>query len=69
MGWTPEETFETGLGKTIRWYLENPQWVESVQTGEYREWIKKNYGNRKMKSGSRKNKRLTGESAEYEEKN
>lgn len=41
--WTPKETFETGLKKTIRWYLDNPQWVESVQTGAYRDWMRKQY--------------------------
>jgi dTDP-glucose 4,6-dehydratase len=43
LGWQPKETFDTGLEKTIRWYLENPKWVESVQTGAYREWIQKHY--------------------------
>jgi len=43
LGWYPKETFETGLEKTIRWYLENPKWVESVQTGAYREWIQRHY--------------------------
>jgi dTDP-glucose 4,6-dehydratase len=43
LGWQPKETFEIGLQKTIIWYLENPDWVESVQTGAYREWIEKQY--------------------------
>jgi dTDP-glucose 4,6-dehydratase len=43
LGWQPKETFETGLKKTITWYLENPEWVESVQTGAYREWIQRHY--------------------------
>jgi len=43
LGWQPKETFETGLEKTIRWYLDNPGWVESVQTGAYREWIQRHY--------------------------
>ena len=43
LGWSPKETFETGLKKTIQWYLESPQWVEAVQTGAYREWIEKQY--------------------------
>jgi len=43
LGWRAKETFETGLKKTIQWYLENPEWVESVQTGEYREWMQKQY--------------------------
>jgi dTDP-glucose 4,6-dehydratase len=44
LGWSPKETFETGLRKTIEWYLENPRWVESVQTGAYREWMERQYG-------------------------
>jgi dTDP-glucose 4,6-dehydratase len=44
LGWSPKETFDTGLKKTIQWYLENPEWVESVQTGAYREWMRKQYG-------------------------
>ena len=44
LGWTPKETFETGLKKTIQWYLDNPEWVESVQTGAYREWMERQYG-------------------------
>jgi dTDP-glucose 4,6-dehydratase len=46
LGWRPKETFETGLRKTIQWYLENHDWVESVQTGAYREWIQRQYGDR-----------------------
>ncbi|MEW6266803.1 MAG: dTDP-glucose 4,6-dehydratase [Thermodesulfobacteriota bacterium] len=46
LGWTPAETFETGLTKTIRWYLENKSWVKSVQTGEYRAWLELNYAGR-----------------------
>jgi len=44
LGWRAKETFETGLKKTIQWYLQNPDWVESVQTGAYREWVQKHYG-------------------------
>jgi dTDP-glucose 4,6-dehydratase len=43
LGWRPAETFSTGLLKTIRWYLENPDWTLHVQSGAYREWINKNY--------------------------
>jgi len=43
LGWSPRESLETGLRKTIRWYLDNPEWVRSVQTGEYREWLQKHY--------------------------
>lgn len=43
LGWKPYETFETGLRKTVDWVLANPQWITNVQSGAYREWIKKNY--------------------------
>lgn len=43
LGWKPVETFETGLRKTVEWVLANPQWIANVQSGAYREWIKKNY--------------------------
>ncbi len=46
LGWSPAETFPTGLRKTIRWYLDHPEWVEQVRTGEYRRWIERNYGHR-----------------------
>lgn len=46
LGWSPKETFDTGLKKTIQWYLANSEWVESVQTGAYREWIRTNYESR-----------------------
>ena len=44
LGWEPRETFETGLRKTIQWYLDNAEWVAQVQSGEYRDWIEKQYG-------------------------
>ncbi len=44
LGWTPTETFETGIDKTIRWYLDHMDWVDRVRGGEYREWIEKHYG-------------------------
>ena len=43
LGWKPTETFETGIRKTVQWYLMHTQWVEQVQSGAYREWIEKNY--------------------------
>jgi len=43
LGWKPAETFETGIRKTVRWYLDNQEWVKNVQTGSYRQWIEKNY--------------------------
>jgi dTDP-glucose 4,6-dehydratase len=46
LGWKPAEQFETGLRKTVRWYLENTAWVDGVRTGAYREWIAKNYADR-----------------------
>ena len=45
LGWYPEESFETGLEKTIKWYLENSEWIEHVKSGEYQAWIDKHYGN------------------------
>ena len=46
LGWKPAEKFESGLRKTVRWYLENPEWIENVRTGAYREWIEENYAER-----------------------
>ena len=43
LGWKPRETFETGLRKTVRWYLENDAWVRDVTSGSYREWIATHY--------------------------
>lgn len=43
LGWKPEETFETGIAKTVRWYLENQDWVKNVTSGAYREWVARNY--------------------------
>lgn len=43
LNWRPIETFETGIHKTIQWYLDNQDWVTNVQTGEYRQWIETNY--------------------------
>jgi dTDP-glucose 4,6-dehydratase len=46
LGWRPEESFETGLRKTVEWYLANPEWVEGVTSGSYQQWVAKNYGSR-----------------------
>ncbi len=43
LGWKPTETFETGIRKTVRWYLENAGWIENVTSGAYREWVVKQY--------------------------
>jgi dTDP-glucose 4,6-dehydratase len=49
LGWRPEESFESGLAKTVGWYLANLEWVRRVQSGEYRAWIRKQYGERPAK--------------------
>jgi dTDP-glucose 4,6-dehydratase len=46
LGWKPTEQFEGGLRKTVRWYLENSEWINNVRTGAYRDWIAKNYAAR-----------------------
>ena len=43
LGWRPAETFESGIRKTVQWYLDNPQWVAHVQSGAYRDWVKIQY--------------------------
>ena len=43
LGWKPAETFDTGIRKTVEWYLANPDWVAHVQSGAYREWVSKQY--------------------------
>jgi dTDP-glucose 4,6-dehydratase len=44
LGWRPAETFDSGIRKTVAWYLQHQQWVSQVQTGAYREWIQQQYG-------------------------
>ncbi len=46
LGWKPAETFETGIRKTVQWYLDNHGWVSNVQSGAYRTWVEKNYQGR-----------------------
>lgn len=43
LGWKPAETFETGIRKTVRWYLNNQEWVSNITSGNYREWVSKQY--------------------------
>lgn len=43
LGWKPEETFETGMRRTVRWYLDNQPWVQNVTSGTYRSWVEKHY--------------------------
>jgi len=52
LGWRPVETFETGIEKTVRWYLSNQEWVGNVQSGDYLKWVEKNYGRRKAAEGT-----------------
>ncbi|SFQ11223.1 dTDP-glucose 4,6-dehydratase [Geopseudomonas sagittaria] len=46
LGWTPEETFESGIRKSVEWYLSNPEWVAHIKSGEYQQWLDKNYSTR-----------------------
>jgi dTDP-glucose 4,6-dehydratase len=46
LGWQPRETFETGLAKTVKWYLDHAAWVAQVKSGEYRQWLETNYAAR-----------------------
>ncbi len=43
LGWRPAETFETGIRKTVQWYLDNAAWAQRVQSGAYRDWVQKQY--------------------------
>jgi dTDP-glucose 4,6-dehydratase len=43
LGWTPKESFRSGLNQTVLWYLNHPQWVESVTSGAYRQWVEQHY--------------------------
>jgi dTDP-glucose 4,6-dehydratase len=49
LGWKPSESFETGIRRTIAWYLENTHWVNRVQSGEYQQWMAQHYGTGKEK--------------------
>jgi dTDP-glucose 4,6-dehydratase len=50
LGWTPEENFETGMRKTVEWYLANTEWVAHVKSGSYQQWIDQNYTDRSNKA-------------------
>ena len=43
LGWKPKETFDTGIQKTVEWYLANQSWVDHVVSGDYKNWIEKQY--------------------------
>jgi len=47
LGWQPQETFESGIRKTVRWYLDNAAWVSNVKSGAYQSWIEQNYSERR----------------------
>lgn len=47
LGWKPQETFESGIRKTVEWYLNNQEWVANIKSGSYQNWIQQNYGERK----------------------
>jgi dTDP-glucose 4,6-dehydratase (EC 4.2.1.46) len=49
LGWTPAETFDTGIRKTVQWYLANQPWVGAIVSGEYRQWVEANYAQRTRK--------------------
>jgi dTDP-glucose 4,6-dehydratase len=46
LGWRPQHTFESGMRKTVQWYLEHQDWVRKIQSGEYQQWMTKNYEQR-----------------------
>ena len=48
LGWSARETFASGLAKTVRWYLDNAEWVAKVKSGEYRQWLETNYASRSV---------------------
>ncbi len=50
LGWEPQETFETGLRRTVQWYLEHGEWVQHVTSGTYRDWLGKQYGGARAKA-------------------
>ena len=46
LGWQPRHSFDSGLRDTVRWYLDNAEWLEAVQSGAYRQWLETNYARR-----------------------
>ncbi len=52
LGWRPAETFASGIRRTVRWYLDNPQWVARAQSGDYLDWVTRQYANRRAATGS-----------------
>ncbi|HTV09434.1 MAG TPA: dTDP-glucose 4,6-dehydratase [Candidatus Aquilonibacter sp.] len=58
LGWAPAETFETGLRKTVEWYLANGAWMRDVTSGAYQHWMEKNYGTRDVKADGAENAKV-----------
>jgi dTDP-glucose 4,6-dehydratase len=48
LGWTPSETFDSGIMKTVQWYLDNPAWIARIQSGDYLKWLDTNYAKREV---------------------
>jgi len=46
LGWKPRESFESGIRKTVQWYLSHEDWVRDVTSGHYREWIERQYSSK-----------------------
>ncbi len=46
LGWKPSETFESGMERTVKWYLDNPAWIAGIESGSYQQWVALNYGSR-----------------------
>jgi dTDP-glucose 4,6-dehydratase len=44
LNWSPQESFATGIKKTIRWYIDNRTWIDKIRSGEYQSWIREHYG-------------------------
>jgi dTDP-glucose 4,6-dehydratase len=44
LNWSPQESFASGIRKTIQWYLNNSAWIENIRSGEYQSWIEEHYG-------------------------
>ena len=63
LGWRPEQSFETGLRRTVEWYLGNSEWVEGVTSGAYQQWVQKNYTERGAE-GVKAGQRTTHEAGE-----
>jgi dTDP-glucose 4,6-dehydratase len=52
LGWHAAESFETGLRKTVEWYLDNPEWLKNVTSGAYQQWVSKNYADRSSEAST-----------------